>query len=729
METIKDLGKYTFQAMLKNSVAKFGERPALGIVGKEAITYQQLNDKSLEFSALLETYGMKTGSKIAILSLGRPEWGISYFGIVNRGMIAVPLLPDFSKNEIESIFSHCGVDAIVVEERLYNKIKDIKKVLPKLIIKIDDFSVISGKKGKVVKVEDLKAHECEEDDTASIIYTSGTTGRSKGVELSNKSLVWNAVGGQSFHRVNKLDRCVSFLPLSHVYEFTIGFSMQIMNGSAVYYLGKPPVVSALLPAFKLVQPTIVLSVPLIMEKIYKAKIVPAFTKNGFIKFLSKFPPTRRILCRKAGKELKKTFGGKLVFFGIGGSKVDPVVEKFMRLAKFPYAIGYGLTETAPLLAGSGVKVTMPGTIGPLLPGLDLRIANANSKGVGEIVVKGPNVMKGYYKDPALTENTFTNENDDCGPGYFKTGDLGVIKKRKGLYRLILKGRSKNMILGPSGENIYPEDIEFVLNQHPFVNESLVVEDDTSLVALVNVDEEKVEAEAEARSKINIPNFKEMAEEFQKDIAYQKEKILGEIQYFVNSRTNSSSRIGRIEQVPEFEKTASQKIKRYLYDLRTKTRKDKKADARLEKEDAKAKLALAQKNKEIEVAKTENADNAESVKKVLSDPTRAQSIKRVEVPEITKAAAKKTSSAKKTTSTARKSTTAEKKTASSAKKAPASTAKKTSTAEKKTSSTKKAATAEKKTSSTKKADTAAKKTSSTKKTGTSEKKTSSKSGKK
>ena len=489
--------------------------------------------------------------------------------------------------------------------------------------------------------------------------------------------------------------------------------MQIMNGSAVYYLGKPPVVSALLPAFKLVQPTIVLSVPLIMEKIYKAKIVPAFTKNGFIKFLSKFPPTRRILCRKAGKELKKTFGGKLVFFGIGGSKVDPVVEKFMRLAKFPYAIGYGLTETAPLLAGSGVKITMPGTIGPLLPGLDLRIANANSKGVGEIVVKGPNVMKGYYKDPALTENTFTNENDDCGPGYFKTGDLGVIKKRKGLYRLILKGRSKNMILGPSGENIYPEDIEFVLNQHPFVNESLVVEDDTSLVALVNVDEEKVEAEAEARSKINIPNFKEMAEEFQKDIAYQKEKILGEIQYFVNSRTNSSSRIGRIEQVPEFEKTASQKIKRYLYDLRTKTRKDKKADARLEKEDAKAKLALAQKNKEIEVAKTENADNAESVKKVISDPTRAQSIKRIEVPEITKAAEKKTSSTKKVATAAKKT----------------SSTKKAATTEKKTSSTKKADTAAKKTASTKKISTAEKKTSSTKKTGTSEKKTTSKSSKK
>ena len=622
METIKDLGSYTFQSLLKNSVKKFADRPALGLAGKEAISYQSLYEKSLEFSALLESYGMKESSKIAILSLGRPEWGQAYFGIVNRKMIAVPLLPDFSKNEIAAIFDHCGVDAIAVEERLYGKIKDIKKSLPKLIIKLDDFSVLSGKKVKTVKVENLKEVECHEEDTASIIYTSGTTGRSKGVELTNKNLVWNAVVCQSVHRVNKMDRCLSFLPLSHVYEFTIGFTMQVLNGSAIYYLGKPPVVSALLPAFKAVQPTIILSVPLIMEKIYKAKILPAFTKNAFMKFLSSMSLTKLLLCRKAGKELKKTFGGKLVFFGIGGSAVDPVVEKFMRLAKFPYAIGYGLTETSPLLAGSGVKITLPGTIGPILPGLDIRIINANSKGIGEIVVKGPNVMKGYYKEEALTKEVFTTENDECGAGYFKTGDLGLIKKRRGYYRLCLKGRIKNMILGPSGENIYPEDIEFVLNQHPFVNESLVVEDDTSLVALVNIDEEKVEAEAEARAKIKLPDLKEMSDEFFNAIAYQKEKILGEIQYFVNSRTNSSSRIGRVQQVPEFEKTASQKIKRYLYDLRTKSKKEKKALSKNEKAELKEKTlhdSEAKKTKEIS-----------SEKKVIEDPTRSQSVKRIDL---------------------------------------------------------------------------------------------------
>ncbi len=576
METIKDLGRYTFPALLANSVKKFATRPALAIAGKEPCTYKEMEAKSQAFSVLLAELGLKENQKIAILGVGRPEWGIAYLGIVNRRMIAVPLLHDFSTTEITTILGHCCVDAIVVEERFYNKIKDIQNVLPKIIIKLDDFSVIAGEKTAELKYEDLPPVDVQEDDTASIIYTSGTTGRSKGVELTHKNLVWSAMSGQFVHRVNKMDRCLSFLPISHVYEFSIGFTMQILNGSSIHYLGRPPVISALLPAFQKVQPTIVLSVPLIMEKIYKAKIIPSFNKNAFTKFLSNFPPTRKILCRIAGKQLIKTFGGKLNFFGIGGSKVDPNVEKFMRAAKFPYAIGYGLTETSPLLAGSGPEITIPDVLGPTLPGLDIQIANPNEEGIGEIVAKGPNVMKGYYKAPDLTEKAFTTDKDSCGAGYFKTGDLGTLKKMKGIIRLSLKGRSKNMILGPNGENIYPEDLEFVLNQHPVVNESLVVEDDNGLVALVQVDEDKMNEEATKRTKMKFPNLLEVAAEFQQDLAYQKEVILNEIQFFVNSKSNKNSQIKKIKTVPEFEKTASQKIKRYLYDLKTKiSGKDKK----------------------------------------------------------------------------------------------------------------------------------------------------------
>jgi len=596
LETIEDLGQFTFPALLNNSVKKFGDRPAVTYALKddEPVTYSQMTENSLNFSKLLSACGLKKGSKVALYGIGCPEWGTAYFGIVNRGMISVPLLPDFSANEVKSILEHCQVDALVVDESLYKKLSDIKDCLPPVIISLRDYSVIKAPvelpdSEEINKIQ-LPEVEVKEDDIASIIYTSGTTGRSKGVVLTQKSLVWTAIQGQYTHRINKLDRVLSFLPISHVYEFTIGFLMQILNGACIYYLAKPPVVSSLLPAFAKVQPTIILSVPLVMEKIYKNKVLPTFEKNGFLKFLYKIPLFRRILNKAAGKSLKKTFGGHLQFFGIGGAKVDPKVERFMKEAKFPYAIGYGLTETAPLLASSGVRITKPGTIGVIVPGVDLKIANPNEEGVGEVVAKGPNVMVGYYKDEALTKAAFTTEDDSCGPGYFKTGDLGIFNNWHGEPRLSLKGRSKNMILSASGENIYPEDIEFILNQHPLVAESLVVEDDNGLVALVQVDEEKLEEEAKRRlslSDLSIDKIKEGFSELKDDLtekasekkeeltdalAYQKEVIMNEIKFYVNKQVNKSSKIDRIQTIKQFEKTASQKIKRYLYDLRSKVTK-------------------------------------------------------------------------------------------------------------------------------------------------------------
>lgn len=582
METIEDLKQYTFPALLANSVKKFYDRPALALVGEYPVSYGQVKEKSEALSYVLEQIGLKKESKIVILGTGRPEWGIAYFAIVNRGMIAVPLLPDFSVAEVESILAHCGVDAMFVEEKLYKKIECLGDNLPKTIIKLEDYSLIRGDEEAYEKADHFVRHhaseikkalvpvEIDEDATASIIYTSGTTGRSKGVELSHKNIVWTSVQCQSVHRVNKIDRALSFLPLSHVYEFTIGFVMMLLNGACVYYLGKPPVVSALLPAFEKVEPTIVLSVPLVMEKIYKNKVLPTFQSNKILYVLYRIAPFRKMLNRAAGKKLKKTFGGHLVFFGIGGAKVDPKVEKFLKEANFPYAIGYGLTETSPLLAGSGTKITFPGTVGPVMEGVELVINNPDPKTkIGEVVAKGPNIMKGYYRDPELTKSVFTTEEDSAGPGYFKTGDLGLIAKKKGLVRLSLKGRNKNMILGPSGENIYPEDIEFILNQNPFVNESLVVEGDGGLVALVKIDEEKLEEEAKQRSLRD--RIENNVQKVSRDLAWHKEAILGEIQFFVNTRVNKSSHIGKIEKIDEFEKTATQKIKRYIYELKEKAK--------------------------------------------------------------------------------------------------------------------------------------------------------------
>lgn len=588
METIKDLGSYTFKALFNNSIKKFAERPALALVGENPITYKEFATKTKDVARLLASLGLVAKNKVAILSTGRPQWGIAYFALANYGMIAVPLLPDFSDTEIQAICDHCTLDAIFVESKLWQKIKNLVDVLPPVVIQIEDFAILRGEEH--LKPKEPVEVDINEDDIASIIYTSGTTGRSKGVVLTHKNIVWNSLQCQQLHRVNKLDRVLSFLPLSHVYEFTIGFVLQILNGACVYYLGKPPVVSTLLPAFAKVQPTIVLSVPLIIEKIYKNKVLPTLTKNAFLRAMYAILPIRKILHKVAGKQLKKTFGGHLTFFGIGGAKVDKKVEQFMKDARFPYAIGYGLTETSPLLAGSGPAITAPGTIGIVIDGVDLQIANADAQtGIGEVVAKGPNVMQGYYKNDELTREAFTTSNDSCGEGYFKTGDLGVFVKKHGKKYLALKGRCKNMILGPSGENIYPEDIEFILNQHPFVTESLVVEDDKGLVALVQFDEEKIEKDA--RTLLNNPkqivttvkNIQEnIVDAVQRQItdlkdavSYKKEKLSNEIQFFVNSQVNKNARISKVQSIKQFEKTATQKIKRYLYDMRTKVTKDKK----------------------------------------------------------------------------------------------------------------------------------------------------------
>ena len=573
MQTIKDIKQYTFPALWQNSLAKFSKRPALSFVNGTPFTYQQINDKIIQVSSILQSLGIKKGDRVSIFSTSMPNWGASYFGIVNIGAIAVPLLPDFSTIEVQSILNHAQVSVMFVAEKLWNKIKDLPESVLPVVIKLDDFTFLRGEPEnfEIKDSSNFEQVEISEEDTASIIYTSGTTGRSKGVELSHKNLVWTALQCQTVHRVNQRDRCLSFLPLSHVYEFTIGFVLIVLNGAAIYYLERPPTVSSLLPAFKKIRPTIVLSVPMIMEKIYKNKIYPTLNKSEFSKKLYKIPFFQKILHKVAGSQLKKTFGGRICFFGIGGAKVDTQVEYFLKDAKFNYAIGYGLTETSPLLAGSSPKETIPGTVGPILRGVELAIINPDEEtGIGEVVARGPNVMKGYYKDPELTKSVFTTEQDSVGAGWFKTGDLGLL--HNGMW-LELKGRLKNMILSSSGENIYPEDIEFVLNQHPLVNESLVVEEEGSLVALVQLDGEKLKKDGTLLEKLLSAGSAvgDAVHDFTEDVLYKRDALVSEIKFFVNEKVNKMSKITKIKFIENFEKTASQKIKRYMY---SKDKKDK-----------------------------------------------------------------------------------------------------------------------------------------------------------
>jgi len=542
---MNDLPALTLPALLQRSVEKFANRPSVAFVGEVPITYTQFDKKKLAVSSLLEKLKIQPGDRVALLSSNMPNWGITYFAIVSMGAIVVPILPDFSEHEIDNILTHSESKAIFVSNGLKAKISNFQKETLVHRILIEDYSILESDRPRVRFHEASRPGEkytIAEDDLAVIIYTSGTTGKSKGVMLTHKNLVSNAISSGGIQEINSLDRFLSVLPLSHTYENTIGLILPILKGSSIYYISKPPTPAVLLPALKAVRPTLMLTVPLIIEKIYRNKVLPSFNKNKLTRALYAMPPMRKKMNQLAGKKLMKTFGGELKFFGIGGAKLDKTVEKFLREARFPYAIGYGLTETSPLLAGVNPQQTRLQSTGPRLEGITLKINNPGKlTGEGEIWAKGPNVMKGYYKEPELTREVLTED------GWFKTGDLGIIDKTNYLY---IRGRSKNVIIGPGGENIFPEDIESVINNFKHVAESLVIQQKGKLVAMVHFNREEIEEK-----------YKNMKEE----VEAKCEDLSKELHEYVNARVNKFSKIQSVEpHKEEFIKTATKKIKRFLY---------------------------------------------------------------------------------------------------------------------------------------------------------------------
>ena len=539
----------TLKSLIDYSVRQFADCPSVSFVEGTPITYKQLGQKIEEVAALLSSFGLQKGDKVALFSHNMPNWVIAYFSVVSKGMIIVPVLPDFTRQEVENVLIHSEAKVLFVSERLQSRVDGLD--LPDLIgkISVDEFNVLMGNPS----AKDANTHPVdnpvEEDDTAAIIYTSGTTGRSKGVVLSHKSIAFTAMQSYTFCAISHEDVFLSFLPLSHTYENTIGMLYPIMYGASIYYLEKPPTASSLIPALKKIRPTMMLSVPLIMEKLYKSQIQAKFTKTRFTRVIYKALLFRKLIHHIAGKKLYETFGGRLRFFGIGGAKLDSRVERFLKEAKFPYAIGYGLTETAPLLAGAGTHQTKLQSTGFAVQGVALKIHEPNKKGVGEIWAKGPNVMKGYYKNTEATSEVLTAD------GWFRTGDLGKFDSNNRLY---IKGRMKNTIVGASGESIYPEDIETIINSNQFVVESLVIEEDGFLVAKIILDLEQIEK--------NIAHLKTAIDEKKEQYQEWKAHFTKEL----NSKLNRTSQINRVDIMDEpFEKTASQKIKRFLY---TKTKK-------------------------------------------------------------------------------------------------------------------------------------------------------------
>ncbi len=536
----------TIPAMLQASFRDFADQQSLIFAGEENCTYAQLEIEVKKAALLLKAIGVKKGDKIALLSLNMPQWGIAFFATCILGAVVVPILPDFHPGEIKNIIQHADVSVIFVSETLRSKLEAEAK---QTIIYIEDFKVVSETLQPCfieMNWAQFQYPEVDEKDLASIIYTSGTTGKSKGVMLTHKNIVWTAQQCWYIQNIVPGDRFLSVLPLSHTFENTIGFILPVKYGATINYLKKPPVASVLLEALKQVKPTIMLVVPLIVEKIYKSKILPEINSKFISRILYRIPSSRKLLHKVAAKKLLASFGGQLKFFGIGGAKLDDNVERFLMEGGFPLAIGYGMTESSPLLAGAGVGKTRFLSTGNPMKGVSLRIDKPDSiTKLGEIQAKGENIMLGYYKEPQITKDAFTED------GWLKTGDLGYFDKDGNLF---IRGRMKSMIVGSSGENIYPEEIESLINRMEYVLESLVVQQKGRLVALVHLNMDELEKKYQDLKTETVTFFNDKAEE-----------ILKEIKNKVNEELNKFSQIQRIElKTDPFEKTPTLKIKRFLY---------------------------------------------------------------------------------------------------------------------------------------------------------------------
>ena len=529
----------TLAKLFEYATDNFAKRPLSRFVGGgQEYTYESFKHKCLELSQRFNRWGISAGDKVAILSNNMPNWTVAMFSCVPFGRVTVPILPDSSESEVTNILNHSECKAIFISKRLLKKLSSECRAKLRLVIDIETFQLI--KKDDSAFTCEGRSAEPQADDLASIIYTSGTSGKAKGVMLSHRNFCQNIIAAAHAQPAGKKDRWLSILPMSHTYEMAFSVLYPLYAGGCVYYIQKPPTPSILMNAMKQVRPTIMCSVPLIIEKVYRNTVVPTIQRSRTLSWMEKHAPW--LLYRLIGKKLYRSFGGKLKFFGIGGSKLNPAVEEFLLKARFPYAVGYGLTETAPLITNACVGKTVVGSIGVPAYNVEVKLDNVNPEtGEGEIVAKGDNVMLGYYRDPERTRSVL---NDD---GWFRTHDLACMDSKGRYY---IKGRLGNMIVGPSGENIYPEEIEEVINTIRGVNESLVFQKDGKLVALVKFDDDIVDWEQLERE-----------EKFFENLEARKKAVLD----FVNKHVSKQSNISEIDAMKEnFEKTATNKIRRYKY---------------------------------------------------------------------------------------------------------------------------------------------------------------------
>lgn len=535
----------------EEAVKQNWDRPSLCNYRGETFTFGQTAEQIARLHIFFETAGLKKGMKVALCAKNSARWGISLFAINSFEAVAVPILADFHPDSVNALVDHSESVALITDNDIWKKLDISKMPAVKAVLSANDFSLLYSAKEEITAAhasldeafkakypggfskEDVCYPDGNDKELAIINYTSGTTSAPKGVMLRYECISANVEFGQTNLRSYPEDKIVSMLPMAHMYGMMFECIYPLCGGSSVYYLGKTPTPALLLAAMADVKPYLMITVPLVMEKVFKSKVLPVLNKP-VMKVLTAIPGVNQLIFKKIRNTLLNAFGGNLRSIIMGGAALNPDVEKWFKKFKLPFTVGYGMTEAAPLLAYAPWQSFVPHSCGKAVDCAEVRIDSEDPLNVvGEIQARGTNIMSGYFKNEEATKAAFTAD------GWMNTGDLGVIDAEGNIF---IRGRSKNMILSANGQNIYPEEIEAVVNNQQYVIESVVVDRKSRLFALVYLDADKLKADGADEA-----------------------AVLAGIVAEVNKSMPSYSKLSRAERVAEpFEKTPKMSIKRFMY---------------------------------------------------------------------------------------------------------------------------------------------------------------------
>lgn len=536
---------------LEEAIKANWERPALGNFRGETFTFGEVATQIAKLHVFFEAIGLKKGDKVALCAKNSARWGIAFFAANTYEAVVVPILADFHPENVNSLVDHSESLVLLTDTDIWSKLDISKMPSVRVVISSNDFSSLYAADDKITRAYENLQNLFDEkypkgfaaadvsyptdnaSELAIINYTSGTTSAPKGVMLRYECISANVTFGQKRLPSYPEDKIVSMLPMAHMYGMMFELIYPLCGGSSIYYLGKTPTPALLLGAMAEVKPYLVITVPLVMEKIFKSKVAPVINKP-VMKALCAIPGVNKLIFNKIRATLLNAFGGNVREIVMGGAALNSDVEKWFRKFNLPFTVGYGMTEAAPLMAYEDWWDFAPKSCGKPIDTIEVRIDSEDPYNkVGEIQARGMNIMSGYYKNEEATKAAFTED------GWMRTGDLGVIDEKGNIF---IKGRSKNMILSANGQNIYPEEIEAVVNNQPYIIESVVVDRGARLVALVYADTEKMNSEA-----VNPEAYKKV--------------LIDE----VNKAMPAYSKLNIVEymEVP-FEKTPKMSIKRFMY---------------------------------------------------------------------------------------------------------------------------------------------------------------------